>query len=288
MARLEAENLSLRYDGDEVVRNVNLRVTDNQITSLIGPNGSGKSTLLRGLARLLPPNRGTVKLDGKSIERMRSRDVAKTLSLLSQKSDAPEGLTVSELVAFGRYPHRSWLGYFDRSDRRAVDEAMEVVGIETLANFHLGELSGGQRQMAWIAMNVAQQSPIMLLDEPTTFLDLSNQLEILHLLQTLQTDFGKTIVMVLHDINHAARFSHQMVALRDGVILYQGPPDEVLTCEMLNNVFDIEAEIADFPPKLQSTHSPSNSIGRYCIPLRHRSMEGRLLNSAMISEGSTL
>ncbi|OYP32960.1 ABC transporter ATP-binding protein [Rhodopirellula sp. MGV] len=266
MAELTAENLSLRYDGDNIIHDVTLSISPNRITALVGPNGSGKSTLLRGLARLLPPSSGRVTIDGQNIHQLNTRTVAKRVSILAQSNDAPDGLTVRELVGFGRFPYRGWLGQADPDDHAAIERAMEIVGIKDLAQRPLGELSGGQRQLAWIAMSVAQDSEIMLLDEPTTFLDLSHQLEVLHLLETLQCDHGRTIVMVLHDINQAARFAHHIVALRDGRIRFQGSPATILTPEMLEDVFSVVANVMSYTEQPTDRSDVLTSVP-YCVPL---------------------
>lgn len=258
MIQLSAENLSLRYDDQEVIHQLSLSIPTQKVTCLIGPNGSGKSTLLKGLARLLKPCHGAAYLDGHAIHQLNTREVARKVSVLVQLNDAPAGMSVRELLAFGRYPHRSLLGFLGQGDDRAIETAMEVVGIAHLADRAIGELSGGQRQLAWIAMTLAQETEIMLLDEPTTFLDLPHQLQVLTVLSRLQRDHNQTIVLVLHDINLAARFSHHMVALREGEIVFQGTPIEVITPQMLSEVFGVEAIV-----KVDEV-----SRSPYCIALR--------------------
>lgn len=255
---LAAHDLTLAYEGLEVVGNLNCIIPPRQITTFIGPNGSGKSTLLRGLARLMKPRSGAVLLDGKEIHRSPTKAVARRLSMLPQRPSAPDGLLVRELVALGRFPYQGLLGALSREDDRQIELALKTAGVETLADRPMGELSGGQRQLAWIAMALAQDTPAILLDEPTTFLDLAHQLEVLELLRKLHREADRTIVMVLHDVNQAARFSDRMVALSHGKIVASGPPDDVLTTELMRRVFAIETEIT----RCAATNSP------VCIPLR--------------------
>jgi iron complex transport system ATP-binding protein len=258
MAEFRAENLSLAYDGDAIIRDVSLAIPPRQITALIGPNGSGKSTLLKGLARLMKPSGGAVYLDGHSIHRLPTRQVARQLAVLPQRPEAPDGLLVRELVAFGRYPHQGFLGVLTAEDEEKIDLALKISGIAGLADHPLGELSGGQRQLAWIAMALAQDAELLLLDEPTTFLDMAHQLEVLEVLERLYRHEQRTIVMVLHDINQAARHAHYMIALSFGQVACCGTPQEILTPQVLASVFGIEAEVrTDL-----LTNAP------FCIPLR--------------------
>jgi iron complex transport system ATP-binding protein len=243
MIDLRAENLSLAYDGNEVIRELSATIPPGQITALIGPNGSGKSTLLKGLARLMKPKGGAVYLDGQAIHRLPTREVARRLAILPQRAETPDGLTVRELVAFGRFPHQGFLGIVATEDEAKIDHALEITGMSGLAHEPLGELSGGQRQLAWIAMALAQDTPLLLLDEPTTFLDMAHQLEVLEVLQRLHRRQQRTIVMVLHDVNQAARYAHHMIALVDGGVVCRGTPHEVLTPAWLSRVFGIEAEV---------------------------------------------
>lgn len=258
MIELRSEDLSLRYDKKQVVHELSMSIPTNQITCLIGPNGSGKSTLLKGFARLLRPSQGVVYLDGHAIHNQNTKKVARQLSILAQINDAPDGLSVRELLALGRYPHRSFLGVPNSNDNSAINKALEIVGISHLTDRLLGELSGGQRQLAWIAMTLAQETSIILLDEPTTFLDLAHQLEVLMVLENLQRNHDRTIVLVLHDINLAARFSDHLVAMKEGRIVCHGTPREVITTEMLSDVFGIEAVVRVD----ESTQCP------FCIPIR--------------------
>ncbi|MCA9241304.1 MAG: ABC transporter ATP-binding protein [Planctomycetales bacterium] len=257
MHRLHAEELTLAYDNTPIIDNLAVTVPTGKITALVGPNGCGKSTLLRGLARLLSPKRGHVYLDGKAIHTMPTKELAKQIGILPQSPVAPEGLTVRELVAQGRYPHQSWFQQWSKRDETLTQEAMTITNIMALAARPLDTLSGGQRQRAWIAMALAQETEILLLDEPTTFLDIAYQLEVLELLVALNQS-GRTIVMVLHDLNQACRYAHHLVAMRDGVICAAGDPAAVLTTAMVEEVFHIHARIMPDPV----THTPM------CIPIR--------------------
>lgn len=245
--RLRASNLRLAYGERVVVDDLDFVVRDGAITALIGPNGCGKSTLLRALGRLLHPKRGSVLLDGKQIHRMPTREVAKILGLLPQSPIAPEALTVADLVARGRHPHQTWYRQWSRQDESAVATVLELTGIADLAERTVDELSGGQRQRAWLAMALAQETDLLLLDEPTTYLDLSHQVDVLDLVQSLHRDGGRTLLMVLHDLNLAARYADWLVAMHDGVIVNEGPPADVLTEQLLADVFDLEAKVIEDP-----------------------------------------
>lgn len=260
MNELHAEELSLAYDGHEVIHELSLAVPPQRITALVGPNGSGKSTLLRGLARLMEPRGGAVYLDGQAIHHLPTKYVARQLAILPQRPEAPDGLSVRELVAFGRFPYQGLLGVASEEDDRQIDAAMEITGTDCLADRLLGELSGGQRQLVWIAMALAQDTELLLLDEPTTFLDMAHQLEVLQVLERLHQQRRRTIVMVLHDINQAARYADHMVALVGGRIVASGTPHEILTPAMLAQVFAVEAEVITN----RVTDAP------FCIPLRIR------------------
>jgi iron complex transport system ATP-binding protein len=244
MLDLHTESLALAYEEHEVIHQLSLVIPNQKITALIGPNGSGKSTLLRGLARLMKPTGGAVYLDGHAIHQLPTKQLARQLAILPQRPDAPDGLQVRELVAFGRYPYQGFLGTLSEKDEQQIDYALEVTGTHTLADRLLGELSGGQRQLAWLAMSLAQDTQLLLLDEPTTFLDMAHQLEVLDVLERLHREQRRTIVMVLHDINQAARYADHMIALRDGRIAASGSPWEIVTPQVLAEVFDIEVEIA--------------------------------------------
>ena len=256
--RLRCDQLTLAYDQVEVVHQLSLEIPQGQITTLIGPNGCGKSTLLRGLARLLRPKHGATYLDGKAIHQQSTRQVARQLAVLLQNPEAPAGLTVRELLALGRYPHQGFFGVITHEDETKIESALRLAGIEHFAERPLGELSGGQQQLAWIAMALAQDTEILLLDEPTTFLDMVHQLEVLDVLDRLHQEQGRTIVLVLHDINHAARYSQHLVALNEGRIVDRGSPQEIITAELLAKVFQVEASIMIDP----ESQSP------YCIPRR--------------------
>lgn len=244
--RLQAEALALAYDNNLIITNLHLTIPVGKITALVGPNGCGKSTLLRGLARLLSPKRGHVYLDGKAIHTLPTKELAKQIGILPQSPVAPEGLTVRELVAQGRYPHQSWFQQWSHTDETITQQAMAITNVASLADRPLDTLSGGQRQRAWIAMALAQETEILLLDEPTTFLDLAYQIEVLDLLHELN-EAGRTIVMVLHDLNQACRYAHNLVAMRDGQICAQGNPSIVMTKQMVAAVFGIQARIVPDP-----------------------------------------
>lgn len=246
MHRLHAEGLALAYDRTVIIQDLALTIPAGKITALVGPNGCGKSTLLRGLARLLHPKAGQVYLDGKAIHAMPTKALATQIGILPQSPTAPEGLTVYELVAQGRYPHQSWFQQWSQKDEALAQQAMAITNILQFAERPLDTLSGGQRQRAWIAMALAQETEILLLDEPTTFLDLAYQIEVLDLLHELN-EAGRTIVMVLHDLNQACRYAHNVVAMCDGRIHVQGEPQAVMTEQMVTDVFRVKAQIAPDP-----------------------------------------
>jgi iron-siderophore transport system ATP-binding protein len=245
--RLAAEQVRLAYDEHVVVHDVDLALTDGSFTAIVGPNGCGKSTLLRALGRLLRPQAGQVLLDGRSIARTPTREVARVLGLLPQTPVAPAGLTVADLVARGRHPHQSWLRQWSSEDEAMVAEAMAWTDVGELADRPVDELSGGQRQRAWISMALAQGTDLLLLDEPTTYLDLSHQIDVLELVARLHAERGRTVVVVLHDLNLAARYAQRLVAVRDGVLVASGTPHEVLTEQLLADVFDLEARVVPDP-----------------------------------------
>jgi iron complex transport system ATP-binding protein len=247
MSTLTTTNLTLAYDQAVVIGAMDVTILSGQITALVGPNGCGKSTLLRGLARLLAPKGGAAYLDGKAIHQLPTRELAKHLGILPQSPVAPEGLTVRELVAQGRYPHQSWLQQWTADDEAAVVKALKLTGMVELAERPVDALSGGQRQRAWIAMTLAQETPVILLDEPTTFLDLSHQIEVLQLLERLNRDEGRTIVMVVHDLNHATRHASHVIALKAGAVAAAGPPTEVVTPQLLRTVFGVEGAVVPDP-----------------------------------------
>ncbi|GHE98983.1 cobalamin/Fe3+-siderophore ABC transporter ATP-binding protein [Amycolatopsis deserti] len=246
-SRLRAEGLRLGYGERVVVDGLDLDVLDGTITAIIGPNGCGKSTLLRALARLLAPREGAVLLDGKRIDTLPTREVAKVVGLLPQSPVAPEGLTVGDLVARGRHPHQRWYRQWSSSDEDAISNALRLTGMDVLADRVVDELSGGQRQRAWISMTLAQETGLLLLDEPITYLDLAHQIDVLDLVHRLHRDRGTTVVMVLHDLNLAARYADTLVAMRDGRIIAQGPPSTVLTEPLLDEIFGLTAKVLPDP-----------------------------------------
>jgi len=245
--RLRAEGIRLAYGETVVVDGLDLDVLDGTISAVIGPNGCGKSTLLRALARLMPTKAGHVLLDGRRIDRIPTREVAKVLGVLPQSPVAPEGLTVADLVSRGRHPHQAWYRQWSASDEEIVAESLSWTGMLELAERPVDQLSGGQRQRAWISMALAQGTDLLLLDEPTTFLDLAHQVDVLDLVERLHAETGRTVVMVLHDLNLAARYAQRLVAMKDGAIASQGDPAEVLTEQMLADVFDLEARVVNDP-----------------------------------------
>ena len=245
--RLAAEQVTLAYDDHVVVRDLDLQLTEGSFTAIVGPNGCGKSTLLRALGRLMRPTGGQVLLDGQAIARTPTREVAKVLGLLPQAPVAPEGLTVADLVARGRHPHQTWLRQWSRDDEAVVAEALAWTDMAELSDRPVDELSGGQRQRAWISMALAQGTDLLLLDEPTTYLDLSHQIDVLELVGRLHAERGRTVVVVLHDLNLAARYAQRLVAMKDGVLVSAGRPEEVLTEQLLADVFDLEARILPDP-----------------------------------------
>lgn len=247
MIRLFTEQLDIAYDDRLIVKGLNLSIPAGKITALVGSNGSGKSTILKAMARIMKPKGGQVFLDGKSIHLQTTKEVAKQLAILPQNPTAPDGLTVSELVSYGRFPHQKGFGSLNKDDKAVIRWAIEVTGMGDFADRPVDQLSGGQRQRAWIAMALAQQTDILFLDEPTTFLDMAHQLEVLKLLQKLNAEEGRTIVMVVHDLNHATRYAQHMVAIRHGQVVSEGAPDEVVTQEVLREVFGIEADIVPDP-----------------------------------------
>jgi len=244
---LRAERLSLGYDDRVVVDDLTVTIPDHRITVIVGANACGKSTLLRGLARLLTPRAGAVLLEGADIHRRPTREVATKLGMLPQQPVAPEGITVADLVARGRHPHQRWLRQFSTADEVAVEAALVATATADLAERCVDELSGGQRQRVWIALALAQGTPLLLLDEPTTFLDLAHQVEVLDLLARLNAEDGRTIVAVLHDLNLACRYAHHLVAMRHGAIVAEGPPGEVITPALVRDVFDLDAHVIDDP-----------------------------------------
>jgi len=245
--RLRAEHVRLAYDDRIVVDDLTLALPAGRITVIVGANACGKSTLLRALARLLTPRAGTVLLDGVAIQRRNTRDVATALGILPQQPIAPDGITVRELVARGRHPHQRWFRQWSRADADAVSWALEATDMGDLGDRRVDDLSGGQRQRAWIAMAIAQETPILLLDEPTTFLDLAHQVEVLDLLARLNREHGTTIALVLHDLNQACRYADHLVAMKAGAIVAEGDPRDVVDEPLVHDVFGLRALVVPDP-----------------------------------------
>ena len=244
--RLAARGVTVGYGARPVIDGLDVSVPPGVITTIIGPNGCGKSTLLRTLSRLLKPTGGTVVLDGEDIGTLRTRDVAKKLGLLPQAPVAPDGLTVSDLVARGRHPHQSWLRQWSSDDADVVRRALAMTGVADLADRPVDSLSGGQRQRVWISMTLAQGTDLLLLDEPTTYLDLAHAVDVLDLVDDLH-ESGRTVVMVLHDLNLATRYSDHLVVMRDGAVHAHGHPPEVVTADQLHEAFGLRARVIDDP-----------------------------------------
>lgn len=265
--RLSVEAVTLGYADRTVVDSFDLQVPPGRITCIVGANACGKSTLLRAMARLLRPRGGRVLLDGKDLHSMATKQVARTLGLLPQSPVAPEGIVVADLVARGRHPHQGMLARWTKEDDEAVAEALLMTGTAELADRSVDELSGGQRQRAWIAMSLAQQTDVLLLDEPTTFLDVSHQVDVLDLLTDLNRQRGTTIVMVLHDLNLAARYADHLIAVREGRLHAAGAPEEVLTSEVVRDVFGMDSQVVDDPVSGKPIVLP---IGRHHVRVGQR------------------
>ncbi len=246
MSRLWAEGLTLSYDQRVVAENLGVRIPDGEFTVIVGPNACGKSTLLKALARLLGPKAGQVHLDDRAIGGYTSKQVAHRLGLLPQSPLAPSGITVGDLVARGRYAHQSLLRQWSKQDEAIVVEAMEQTNVHELSQRYVSELSGGQRQRVWLAMALAQQTPILLLDEPTTFLDITHQVEVLDLCADLHEQ-GRTLVAVLHDLNLATRYATHLIAMRDGAIVAEGNPADIVTAEMVEQTFGLACRVIPDP-----------------------------------------
>ena len=243
MNRLSTNNLTIAYNKNIIINNLDIVIPERKITSIIGPNGCGKSTLLKAIGRILKPERGSVYLDGIDIYTLNTKEVAKKMSILPQSPKAPSGITVGELVSYGRFPHQLGLKKLTVEDKKIIQWAMDITKLSEYEVTLVDNLSGGQRQRVWIAMALAQQTDIILLDEPTTYLDLAYQLEILELLYRLNKEQGCTIAMVLHDLNLASRFSDYIIAMRSGKIIEYGTPDEVICEDVLKKTFNINADI---------------------------------------------
>ena len=244
---LEARGLTLGYDGRVVIDSLDLQIERGSITTLVGANGCGKTTLLKSLGRILKPSAGSVALGGSPIASMSTKSVARQLAMLPQSPSAPPGISVRDLVLRGRNPHQTWARSWSPEDAAAVDSALEATGLGDVADRDVASLSGGQRQRVWIALVVAQQADVLLLDEPTTFLDLTHQLDVLRLVRKINREAGATVVMVLHDLSLAARYSDRLVVLHNGSIVADGSPADVLTPEILRLAFDLNARVIPDP-----------------------------------------
>jgi len=247
MNSLTTKDLILGYGEETVIDSLDIEIPEGEITVFVGGNGCGKSTLLRSMARLLKPKDGEVVLDGEAIAKLSTKEVAKQLAILPQSPVTPEGLTVLQLVKQGRYPYQTWFKQWSNEDEEAVEEALRATNMTEFKERSVDSLSGGQRQRAWVAMTLAQDTDIILLDEPTTYLDMTYQIEILDLLFELNERDGKTIVMVLHDLNLASRYAHHIVALKERGIYAQGKPEEVVTCQFVQDVFEMTCNVMTDP-----------------------------------------
>lgn len=256
--RLRADRLTLAYEHRTISRGLNLDIPDGAFTVVVGPNACGKSTLLRALARLLVPREGRVVLDGKPLSEHRPKQAARQVGLLPQSSTAPDGIRVVDLVGRGRFPYQKLVRQWSRADEQAVWEAMRATHVDELAEREVSELSGGQRQRVWAAMAIAQQTPILLLDEPTTYLDISHQIELLDVFARLNQEQGRTVVAVLHDLGQACRYADHLVVMKDGEVVATGDPSEVVTAELVEQVYGLPCTIVDDPvshtPLVVPTH----------------------------------
>jgi len=247
MFRLHTDKINISYGKNLIIENLSIEIPDKKITTIIGANGCGKSTLLKALTRIIPHKTGSIILDGEDISKENTKLLAKKIAILPQNQESASGLTVGELVSYGRFPYQKGFGRMSKRDYEVVDWALEVTGTKDFKFRPVDALSGGQRQRAWIAMALAQETEIIFLDEPTTYLDMAHQLEVLELLKNLNTKQERTIIMVLHDLNQAARFADHIIALKDGDIAKSGNPESVLTHNVLEDVFDIDAVIGEDP-----------------------------------------
>ncbi|MFF5311655.1 ABC transporter ATP-binding protein [Streptomyces massasporeus] len=274
--RLSAENVTLAYDQRVIAEQLSVEIPDQSFTVIVGPNACGKSTLLRALSRMLKPSQGRVLLDGNVIQSMPAKKVARTLGLLPQSSVAPDGITVADLVGRGRYPHQGILRQWSTQDERVVQESMRQTGVAELGDRYVDELSGGQRQRVWIAMALAQQTPLLLLDEPTTFLDIQHQIDVLDLCAELHEEQGRTLVAVLHDLNHAARYATHLIALREGRVIAEGAPKDIVTAALVEKVFGLRCQVIDDP----ETGTP------LVVPAARKARAGTAIGEAAATEAS--
>ncbi|GAB1158114.1 ABC transporter ATP-binding protein [Paenibacillus illinoisensis] len=292
MFRLETSKLDIAYEERLIVEDLNIQIPQGKITALVGANGSGKSTILKTMARIMNPKAGSVLLDGKSIHKQSTREVAKQLAILPQNPTAPEGLTVTELVSYGRFPYQKGFGSMRAEDKRMIEWAIEVTGMTEFHDRPIDQLSGGQRQRAWIAMALAQETDILFLDEPTTFLDMAHQLEVLQLLEMLNETANRTIVMVVHDLNHASRYAHHMIGIKKGKAIATGSPVEVMNCDVLREVFNIEADIVIDPrsgvplclPYALAGERQQAAVPEQTVASEQMVMNGAMMNAAGRSE----
>ena len=261
-ARLKVSGASLAYGTRIVAEGLDVTIPDDSFTVIVGPNACGKSTLLRALARLLRPTQGVVLLDGERIDKIPTKEVARRLGLLPQSPIAPDAITVADLVSRGRHPHQSLLRQWTRDDEGAVAAAMRATHVDALAGRAVDELSGGQRQRVWIAMALAQQTPILLLDEPTTFLDIAHQIEVLDLLSALHREEGRMLVAVLHDLNHACRYATHLIAMREGKIVATGDPSQIVDAELVEHVFGLACRVIPDPETGTPLVVPKAASGR--------------------------
>jgi len=259
-AQLSGRSLRLGYDGPDIVEDLDIDIPPGKITVLVGANACGKSTTLRALARLLKPRGGVVTLDGKDIHSMSTKALATRVGILPQAPTAPEGITVADLVGRGRYPHQKWFRQWSAEDQRVVAWALEATGSAEIAHRPVDELSGGQRQRVWIAMALAQETEVLMLDEPTTYLDVHHQVDVLDLIVQLNTEQGRTIAVVLHDLNLACRYAHHLIAMKEGRVVAQGAPAGIVTEELVSDVFGLRSKVIDDP----ISHTPMVvPIGRH-------------------------
>lgn len=247
MPQLTIEDIAVSYEDKIILQSLNVTIPKGEITTIVGPNGCGKSTLLKTISRIVSPDKGVIYLDGKRIHEQSPKEIAKQLALMPQSPTTPRGLTVYELVSYGRFPHLKGFKRLSKKDIEKIEWALEVTGIKEFAELEVEALSGGQRQKVWIALTLAQDTDVIVLDEPTTYLDMAHQLEVLQLLKKLNEQENRTIVMVLHDINHAARFSNHLIMMNTGKVVQTGSPMNVMTQKTLKQVYNIEATIITEP-----------------------------------------